>query len=529
MKWSDYTILSLVVIILFCLSQNYLLNGIILGSLLFLLADEILFDVVSLWAWLTWEQGQGRINEQFARLVVPSTWKLPRQFYKDISPEVLKKLRDDPVLFARAILPDPSEPDKKIQPYPYQEKWLRDLSKRLIAICGRQVGKSTIAAVALIHFAATHPKTTSIVVSSTLRQSMETFDKVVGFLLDSPLKKSIFYKSRTRIILSNGARIVCLPCGRYGWSLRGYTVHFAVLDEAAFMPEDVIANVVFPMLATTNGRLWMMTTPWSKDHITYRAFMDTEGWSVYHLPSSISPKITKAFLNEQLKLIGEERFRLEYLAEFVDDARAYFPMTLLRMNLHICEEAPCPFCAAYGKPEGGKDLYGGYDPGGKESYAAFVVVDRAGKLQVRFIDQEKIAAGEDERFCTRYTVKIADIHKRARLRKIGVDQTGIGAPILAHMKKLGLPVEGYQLTLRVKEELASRARIALENKDVELPNDLALLNALNCIEYDRTHAGGYTFSHRQGTYDDLGWAFMLALAVASEAPSGGGIVIVAGR
>jgi len=92
------------------------------------------------------------------------------------------------------------------------------------------------------------------------------------------------------------------------------------------------------------------------------------------------------------------------------------------------------------------------------------------------------------------------------------------------MKGLGLPVEGFKLTAPVKEELASRGRIALENKEVELPNDMALLGALNCIEYERTRAGGYTFSHRQGTYDDLGWAFMLALAVASQ-PRRGGIVL----
>jgi len=486
----------------------------VLFLLLVFVWEQVFYLFTCIYVSLTWKRGQEEINEQFARIIyIPPGWKVSKQFVKDIGPAALKKIRDDPVLFARAIL--------KFFPFPYQEKWLRDESKRVIAICGRQVGKSTTAAVSLIHFAVTNPKTTSIIVSSTLRQSMETFDKVVGFLLDSPLKKSVIYKSRTRIVLSNGARIVCLPCGRYGHSLRGYTVHRAFLDEAPVMPEDVISNVIFPMLATTNGTLWMMGTPWSKDHITYRAFMDTQGWSVYHLPSSISPLITKQFLDEQLRLIGEERFRLEYLAEFVDDARAYFPMTLLRMNLHVCEEAPCQFCSSYGKPEGAREPYGGYDPGGKESYAAFVVIDRARKMEVRFIDQEKTAAGEDERFYTRYTVKIADIHKCARFRMIGVDQTGIGAPIIAHMKELGLPVEGHQLTARVKEELASRTRILLENRGAKLPNDPALLNSLNCIEYERTRAGGYTFSHRQGTYDDLGWAFMLALAVASEKKVGG--------
>ncbi|MEM3646550.1 MAG: phage terminase large subunit [Thermofilum sp.] len=427
--------------------------------------------------------------------------------------EKLRRLKNDPVAFAETIL--------GFKPFPYQEKWLRDPAKRLIACCGRQIGKSTTAAVKLIHFAVTNPKTTSIIVSATLRQSIETFDKVLSFVLNTVLKKSVTYRTRTRIHFSNGSRIICLPCGRYGSSLRGLTVHFAVLDEAAFMPEDVIANVVFPMLATTNGTLWMLTTPWSKDHITYRAFMDTRNWSVYHLPSEVNPLITRQFLEEQRVLVGEERFRLEYLAEFVDDAKAYFPMTLLRKNIHICDEQPCQYCDTYNNPEKisglRQEAFAGYDPGGRESYAAIVIVTRVTGyqgIQVRSVIQEK--AGSDEKFYTNFTVKLADLHKTLRFKKVCVDATGLGGPILEHMRELGLPAEGLKLTQPVKEELASRLKIALEQNQVELPNDLSLLNSLNCIEYERTRAGGFQFTHRQGTYDDAGWALMLALKAASE-------------
>lgn len=440
-----------------------------------------------------------------------------------MSAQQLKKIRDDPVIFAKHIL--------NFEPFDYQQKWLRDNSRRVMACCGRQVGKSTISAIKLIHFAITHPKSTSIIVSATLRQSMETFDKVLGFVLDSPLRHSILYKSRTKVVFKNRARVICLPCGRYGYSLRGLTVHFAVLDEAAFMPEDVISNVVFPMLATTNGSLWMLTTPWSKDHITYRAFMDVKGWSVYHLPSKTSPLVKKEFLDEQFRLIGEERFRMEYLAEFVDDARAYFPMTLLRKCIHICDELPCEFCKVYNDLQNNvnycKTLFAGYDPGGRDSYAAVIVLDKQGeRFAVRACIQEKIeTTGEDPRFYTRFTLKISDMHKSLRFAKVGVDQTGLGGPILEHMIELDLPVKGFKLTNPVKEDLASRAKIILEQIKIDLPNDLALLNSLNCIEFERTRAGGFTFSHRSGTYDDLGWALMIALRVAAEYREGGGIVV----
>src|SRR3990170_8299181 len=95
----------------------------------------------------------------------------------------LKLIKEDPVVFAKYVL--------GFHPLPYQEDILRNDSERLIAICGRQIGKSTTAAVKLIHFAATHPKTTSIIVSATLRQSMETFSKVRVLIESSIVGRSI--------------------------------------------------------------------------------------------------------------------------------------------------------------------------------------------------------------------------------------------------------------------------------------------------------------------------------------------------
>jgi phage FluMu gp28-like protein len=62
------------------------------------------------------------------------------------------------------------------------------------------------------------------------------------------------------IELRNGSKIIALPCGPDGATLRGYTADLVVMDEAAFMPEDVIASVIFPMLATTNGTAIMLST-----------------------------------------------------------------------------------------------------------------------------------------------------------------------------------------------------------------------------------------------------------------------------
>lgn len=376
---------------------------------------------------------------------------------------------------------------------------------------GRQTGKSTTLAAKAIWFAFTNPNSNVLVVSATLRQSMLFFDKVLSYVYGSNLvKDSLRWSTRTRLQFKNNSMIIALPCGRFGASLRGHTAKLIVLDEAAFIPEEVIANVVFPMISTTDGYAWLLSTPWDKEHIFYKCFTASD-WSVYHLPSSKNPLIKPDFLAEQQRLIGEERFRMEYLAEFLDDAKSYFPMTLLRTcvdDLVLWEKEPLP------KDVSG-EFYAGYDPGGKESFATFAVVENQnGKLIVKYAHQE---TGKPY---TTVNVEIAEYCKAIKAYKLCVDQTGLGNPIIEHLQELDLSVEGLSLTQKVKEELFSNLKILLEQQKLYLPNIPELLGSLNCIEYVRTRTGGYSFSHRQGSYDDLAFALALACWAAKEPGSG---------
>jgi len=131
------------------------------------------------------------------------------------------------------------------------------------------------------------------------------------------------------IELKNGSKIIALPCGPDRATLRGYTADLVVMDEAAFMPEDVIASVIFPMLATTNGTAIMLSTPWGRNHIFYRSFKNPDYWS-QHVRAEDCPLISKEFLEEQRKTIGDLRFKMEYEAEFVEEENSFFSQDLIR-------------------------------------------------------------------------------------------------------------------------------------------------------------------------------------------------------
>jgi len=391
----------------------------------------------------------------------------------------------DPVAFAESIL--------RFKPFPYQAQLLRDTAKRIVICAGRQVGKSTTIAVKAIHFAATNPGTTTLIVSATMRQSMLMFDKVLEFIQSSPLRKSVRYQSRTRIKFSNGSWIIALPCGRYGHTLRGHTAHLIILDEAAFIPIEVIENVVFPMLATTDGYCWMLSTPWGTDHTFFRAF-NSPDWSKHHWPSSVNPLIRPEFLEEQRKLIGEERFRIEYLAEFVSDEDSFFPITLLRSCVEDYEMRLEP------------GLTWGYDPGGKESLAAVVAVKWVG---------EKAYVMHVKTFKTDSYVEVdnylADMHRQYPFNMLVFDRTGIGGPLEEHLRSLGLPLDPVTITANVAQEMMFNMKALLENRQLALPNNHELLNHLNAVTAEKSWSGKHLFRKRSGAYDDLAYALALAL------------------
>ena len=157
------------------------------------------------------------------------------------------KLRKDPVVFAEVVL--------GFHFFPYQAELLRSQSKRVVACWARQTGKTTAIAVKVVHFAFTNAKTTTLIVSRGLRQSMIMFGVIENLVkAHLMLRKSVVKSTRTLIQLRNGSQNIALPCGPDGASLRGFTADLVAMNEVAFMPEDVIASVVFLCWQLRMGR-----------------------------------------------------------------------------------------------------------------------------------------------------------------------------------------------------------------------------------------------------------------------------------
>lgn len=411
--------------------------------------------------------------------------------------EKLSRLRDDPVVFADVIL--------KFKAFDYQEKILRDHSKRIVSCMGRQTGKTTTISAKAIQFAVTNPNTTTLIVSPSLRQSMIMFSRIEGFIYASKiLKKSIVRKTRTIIQFSNGAQIVALPCSEN--MLRGYTAHVVICDEAAFMPEETITGVMFPMLATTHGTLILLSTPWSRDNLFYKAFMDPK-WSVHKVKSSECPLITEEFIEEQRRMMTVEQFAREYEAEFAEASESYFSQELIRSCVLKAQEIGLEFTDDTEK-FAISGCFGGVDLGKKQDYSVISAIERAG-------DMNKLVFHRQFPLETPYPEIIGAIqhlHQRAPFHKIDIDRTGIGEAIMDELKNL--PVEGVLFTEQRKADVLGSLRVRMEQGNLALPYDRELCSQLNDQRYEYKKSGKLRFWHPSAAHDDRLWSLALAVYAA---------------
>src|SRR5262245_56813918 len=126
------------------------------------------------------------------------------------------------------------------------DRWQRQLliapRRQVLLNCSRQSGKSRTVAALAIHTAVFQPGSLTLLVSPSLRQSVELFRKVLDG--DRAIGRPVATVSinQTHLELSSGSRVVCLP-GRED-TIRSFSgVALLVIDEAARVPEDLYRAV----------------------------------------------------------------------------------------------------------------------------------------------------------------------------------------------------------------------------------------------------------------------------------------------
>jgi hypothetical protein len=217
----------------------------------------------------------------------------------------------DPVLLARRA---------GVEPDPWQCDALRSTAQRMILLCSRQSGKSSVTAWLSLHSAIYQANSLALILAPALRQAQELFFKIKATInnIGVALPVSITEESALRLAFANGSRIICLP-GKTDATIRGFSgVSLLVVDEAARVSDEIFA-AISPMLAVSQGRMILLSTPWGQRGFFWQMW-DQGGpeWDRVRVTARECPRISPAWLEAERRAIGAHWFASEYDCEFID-------------------------------------------------------------------------------------------------------------------------------------------------------------------------------------------------------------------
>ncbi|MCS6829916.1 MAG: terminase family protein [Armatimonadota bacterium] len=408
------------------------------------------------------------------------------------------------------------------KPHTAQREWMLDTHPVKVAACGRRWGKTESLAVETAALALLYPGIRQVIVAPTLDQACILFERTLELLQAQADETEHKLQVRTapypRVRVNEG-EIVARSAYRQARSLRGRNAHRIVVDEAAYLTEEVIPQVLMPMLADTEGQIVLLSTPFGRNHFWqwYQRGQAGEICRSFRFPTSSNPRISPNFLQMQRQLLTERQFAIEYEAQFVDDTGAVFPQAVIEQCIQPrLADAKLETSSAVA----------GLDWGRYRDYTALVVLSESGgRLHAVHVERLPSSAWQNqiEQLIRRFSAWC--------VRTVCCDATGIGDPLTEMLQqhisasRMGVRVRPVVLTAPAKRMVVESLALAMEQDRIAIPPHPDLLRELHAFTASRTASGHIRLQAHGSEHDDL----VIALALAVHASDGDGLVTPAIR
>ena len=215
-------------------------------------------------------------------------------------------------------------------PDPWQVDLLNSDHDRHLVLCSRQAGKSTTVAGLALNQAFYDPGLI-LLIAPAQRQSVELFKKVREIYGRQTGAPAIVNESAMRLELDNGSRIIALPGTEA--TIRGYSAPKLIVIDEASRVEDALFAGVRPMLASNQGRMVALSTPYGRRGFFYECWEHGEGWQRTKITAHDCPRISPEWLENERRTLGEWQFRQEFLCDWVDTDEQFFSGELIEAAL----------------------------------------------------------------------------------------------------------------------------------------------------------------------------------------------------
>lgn len=392
--------------------------------------------------------------------------------------------------------------------YPWQKAVTDAICDKLgsdLTLCvsaHRQAGKSFTCEQILLHYAINYARTESAMVSPTLNQSRNIFREIINATIESGVIKK---KNETLLEIEfiNHSRIF-FRSAEMGDALRGYHVNVLIIDEFAYMSDD-IAQLILPWRQVAKAPMLVVSTPRLRTGLFFKYYcMGRDGnenfltidWNDF----DTSALLTQEQIETYRRILPANQFKSEILGEFLDNDGMVFT------NINDC----------IGTAGESKQLYAGidYGTGQGDDYTSLSIFNENGEMV--FIDY----FNDLGTFPQIERLQRDLLQYESQLACVQTEDNSIGHPLTDLLLKtlrdgkhqtLANKIVRFTTTNDSKAKLVTQVQVGLERKEIKLLNDKGLLNQMSA--YEATYnfkTGKVTYNGAQGIHDDNVMSMMIA-------------------
>lgn len=379
----------------------------------------------------------------------------------------------DAVTFAHAWL--------QWEPHEGQRRWLTAPERNTaVLVTGRRWGKSEVAALQALYYAVFRPKTRQGIVSVTLDQARLSFDVALMMCQRQPLLAALVDKVRETpfplLRFKHGSEITVRTAAREGIYLRGHKFHRCIVDEADYLSERLINEVVRMTLADVGGQLVLISTPRTKRGLVYRELQRGLGGdpAVYAQTGSTfeNPNVDHGYIQSLRERMTASAWQREVEGIYADDDAAVFGWQYIQAAYEAADWV-LPM-----QPDPKKRFVCGADLAKSEDYTVITVLDATRKpYRLAYF----------ERF-QRVPWPAVEARLRAVAQQYGIrasdfaiDSTGVGAAVLDGVRDIAT---GFTFTARTKVDLLTNLQVFLERRQLRFPFVRELVDELQSYAWE---------------------------------------------
>ncbi|MGO8921407.1 MAG: terminase large subunit domain-containing protein, partial [Xanthobacteraceae bacterium] len=381
--------------------------------------------------------------------------------------------------------------------------------RELWVVAGRRSGKSRMAALVGVflalfvkHKVAPGERPMVLVIAGSVDQARTVFGFVKGFLDVSPaLRREVVSVKHQEIALTNGV-IIAVHSNSFR-TVRGRTLVACVLDEVSFWrdessatPDVEVYTAILPGLATTNGLLVGISTPYRKIGLLHQKHRDHFGQDgdddvlvVQGASKLFNPSLSDAAIAAQ-RAADPTAAPAEWDAVFRSDLGAFLDDELIDAAVEHGRPLELP-------PQPGIVYRGFIDASGgtgRDAYALSIAhKDEHGRCVVDLI---RGTLGKIDPYGV--TGEYAALCREYRVREVTGDSYG-AEWVAAAWRDTGV---AYRKSEHTKSEIYLECVPLFTRGLVRLPDHPKLLRELRLLERQTHRSGKDSVDHPRGGHDD---------------------------